>query len=106
MSLISFHDTIAAIATAEGRGALAIVRISGADAIAIVSKVVSEPETLWVARGGTSIYTRINSCTDFNSPSSDRRRGLVGGGVGLSINLQNTTPEPHPLAEEGELIDD
>ena len=61
MSLTSFHDTIAAIATAEGRSALAIVRISGADAIRILSKIVREPEALWAARGGSSIYTTIQN---------------------------------------------
>ncbi|HEX5316127.1 MAG TPA: GTPase, partial [Candidatus Kapabacteria bacterium] len=59
MALTPFHDTISAIATAEGRAALAIVRISGADAIAILSKIVSTPDALWAARGGSSIYTKI-----------------------------------------------
>ena len=61
MSLTTFYDTIAAIATAEGRSALAIVRISGADSIGILSKIVSEPAALWSARGGTSIYTAIQN---------------------------------------------
>ena len=43
MSLTHFHDTIAATSTAEGRAALGIVRISGPNAIKIVSKIVSEP---------------------------------------------------------------
>ena len=59
MSLTQFHDTIAATSTAEGRAALGIVRISGPEAIGIVSKIVSEPENLLVARGGNSIYTSI-----------------------------------------------
>jgi len=59
MSLTQFHDTITAIATAEGRSALAIVRLSGSDTIGILSKIVSDPEALWVARGGSSIYTKI-----------------------------------------------
>ncbi len=59
MPLTLFHDTIVAISTAEGRAALSIVRISGADAIEIVSKIVSEPEALWVARTGSSVYTQI-----------------------------------------------
>ncbi len=59
MSLEQFHDTIAAIATAQGRGALAIVRIAGADALAILSRIVSDPEALLSARGGTAVYTSI-----------------------------------------------
>jgi tRNA modification GTPase len=59
MSLNNYHDTIVAISTAETRSALGIVRISGPDAIRIVANVVSEPESLWVARGGSSVYTTI-----------------------------------------------
>jgi tRNA modification GTPase len=59
MSLTHFLDTIAAASTAEGRSALGIVRVSGPDAIQIVSKIVSEPVNLWAARGGSSVYTRI-----------------------------------------------
>jgi len=59
-----FHDTIAAISTAEARAALAIVRISGDDSIAILSKVIHDPESLWVARGGESIYTELGDIDD------------------------------------------
>jgi tRNA modification GTPase len=69
MSLTLFHDTIAATSTAEGRAALGIVRISGPEAIGIVSKIVSEPELLWVARGGASIYTQVLKDKQ-NGPSS------------------------------------
>ncbi len=61
MSLSHFHDTIVAISTAEARSALGIVRISGPDSIRIVANVVSEPELIWVARGGSSIYTAIKN---------------------------------------------
>ncbi len=57
--LALFHDTIAAISTPEGRSALSIVRISGQDAIGIVSKIVSQPEALWVAQSGKAVYTTI-----------------------------------------------
>ena len=59
--LSQFHDTIAAIATPEGRSALAIIRISGPDAIAVVSNIVSDRDALWTARSGTSIYTTITT---------------------------------------------
>ncbi len=59
MILTPFHDTIAATSTADGRAALGIVRISGQDAFTILSKIISEPELLWVARTGSSIYTKI-----------------------------------------------
>ncbi len=59
MSVSLYHDTIAAISTAEARSALGIVRISGSDAIRVVSKIVSEPELVWVARAGSSIYSSI-----------------------------------------------
>ena len=35
------EDTIAAISTAQGVGAISIIRVSGADAIKIVSKIFS-----------------------------------------------------------------
>jgi tRNA modification GTPase len=57
--LSQYHDTIAAIATPEGRSALAIIRISGPDAIAVVSKIASDRDLLWTARSGTSAYTTI-----------------------------------------------
>ena len=61
MPLALFSDTIAAISTAEGRSALGIIRISGPDAIAIVSRIVQDKEALLVARGGSSIYTHIHT---------------------------------------------
>ncbi len=46
-------DTIAAIATPPGRGALAVIRVSGPDAHLVASRVVSpwkpEPRTSWLA---------------------------------------------------------
>ena len=57
--LSQFHDTIAALATPEGRSALAIIRISGPDAIRMVSKIVRDSESVWVVRSGTSLYTEI-----------------------------------------------
>jgi tRNA modification GTPase len=70
-----FHDTIAAISTAEARAALAIVRISGSDAIAILSRTIRDPESLWIARGGESLYTEIGDIDDivihvFRAPRS------------------------------------
>lgn len=59
MSLALFHDTIVAQSTPNGTGALAIVRVSGSDAIQIVSALLASPEALWVARGGTSVYSDI-----------------------------------------------
>ena len=72
MSLSLFHDTIAAASTAEGRAALGIVRISGSDAIQIVAKIVSEPDNLLVARGGSSIYTKVynNDASNDSHPLS------------------------------------
>ncbi len=42
----SYSDTIAAVATAQGEGGIGIVRISGPEALAIVSKVFSRAEKL------------------------------------------------------------
>ncbi|HET7622939.1 MAG TPA: tRNA uridine-5-carboxymethylaminomethyl(34) synthesis GTPase MnmE [Gemmatimonadaceae bacterium] len=46
-------DTIAALATAIGRGALAVIRVSGPDAYAVAARVLTpwkpEPRTTWLA---------------------------------------------------------
>jgi tRNA modification GTPase len=53
LSLPGGGDTIAALATPAGRGALAVIRVSGPDAHAVASRVVSpwksEPRTSWLA---------------------------------------------------------
>ncbi len=103
MSLTHFHDTIAATSTAEGRAALGIVRISGPNAIKIVSKIVSEPENLLVARGGSSIYTKIYS----PSYEAERnRRGLGGGSPAVGSSVSKLTAPQPPLSLEWGLIDD
>jgi tRNA modification GTPase len=59
MSILFSNDTIVASATPELKSALAIVRISGNDAIRFTSKLLREPEVLWSARSSTSIYSSI-----------------------------------------------
>src|ERR1700689_537995 len=93
MSLSLFHDTIAAISTAEGRAALGIVRISGQSAIHLVSKIVSDPENLLVARTGASIYTEVQN-------PLLKKEWAGGGHVGIK-----TTPQPPPSLGGG-FIDD
>jgi len=58
-SLALFQDTIVAVSTPNGTSALAIIRVSGSDAIRILGKVIKEPERLWVAPGNTTFYTEI-----------------------------------------------
>jgi tRNA modification GTPase len=70
-----FHDTIAALSTPEGRSALAIVRISGPDAIGILAGIVEEPDPLLTARSGSSLYTQFQDIDDvvihvYRSPRS------------------------------------
>ncbi len=72
MSLTHFHDTIAAASTAEGRAALGIVRISGRDAISIVSKIIGDPENLLVTRGGSSIYTSVAQTSVCDPPAESQ----------------------------------
>jgi tRNA modification GTPase len=62
--LAQFQDTIAAIATPEGRSALAIVRLTGDDTIRIVSKIIADPDALLTVRGGHSLYTNIGEIDD------------------------------------------
>src|SRR5579883_297932 len=58
-----FHDTIVAIATPESRSALAIVRISGPDAIGMLGKIVGDSASVFAARGGGAIYTSVVGST-------------------------------------------
>jgi tRNA modification GTPase len=59
MSLATLHDTICALSTTPGKSAIAVMRITGSDAIAISSKIISDPEKLFATRGGSSLYTNI-----------------------------------------------
>ncbi len=59
MSLSLFHDTIAAISTPIGTSALAIVRLSGPDALRITAKVVETPAALLAARSSTAVYANV-----------------------------------------------
>ncbi len=52
-------DTIAAPSTPPGTSALAIVRVSGADAVSIVSKYFSQPEKLLSSAGYQAHYGNI-----------------------------------------------
>jgi tRNA modification GTPase len=80
MALTSHTDTICALSTPPGKSALAMVRMTGTDAIAIAAKIIREPEELFVAQGGATIYTDVLSksgetlddvvVTVFRSPKS------------------------------------
>ncbi len=59
MSILFSSDTIVASATPELKSALAIIRISGNDAIRFTATLLREPEVLWSARSSTSLYTSI-----------------------------------------------
>jgi tRNA modification GTPase len=59
MSLTLFHDTIVAAATPQGRSALAIVRVSGPDAVRIVADLSSRREDLLTLASGRSLHTEI-----------------------------------------------
>ena len=53
-----FQDTIAAIATADAMGAISVIRISGSDAIQIVTDLTGKD--LSDAKGYTIHYATIN----------------------------------------------
>ena len=61
MSLGLFHDTVAAISTPGGTSALAVVRISGPDAIGISGRIIRDKDSLLVCRSSSSVYTEILS---------------------------------------------
>jgi len=59
MSLTTLHDTICALSTPPGKSAIAVMRITGNDAIRIAAKTLSDPGKLFTARGGDSIYVNL-----------------------------------------------
>jgi tRNA modification GTPase len=59
MSLAALHDTICALSTPAGKSAIAVLRLTGMDAIKIAAKNINDPEKLFTARGGDSIYTNV-----------------------------------------------
>lgn len=59
MSLTTLHDTICALSTPPGKSAIAVMRITGIDAIKIAAKCISDPDKLFTTRGGDSLYTNI-----------------------------------------------
>ena len=67
------EDTIAAVATAAGRAAIAIVRVSGADAERICRRVV-QPARGWPVRAREATRCRIH---DVDDPASTIDDGLV-----------------------------
>jgi tRNA modification GTPase len=86
MILRQHTDTIVAAATPSGKSALAITRLSGPDALAIVGRIVSDPLDLYSARGNTCLYTDVLSdgsvlddvvITVFRSPRSFTGEDLI-----------------------------
>ena len=59
MAKIYFDDTIAAIATPVGEGAIAVIRVSGPDAIATLDKLFRGRTSLSDAAGFTAHYGRL-----------------------------------------------
>lgn len=70
MSPFRAHDTIVACATAPGRGAIAIVRLSGRDAVAIARRVLMP----FPAIPRTTTLAELHAC---DAPSQGIDRGLA-----------------------------
>jgi tRNA modification GTPase len=83
-----FSETICAISTSIGRGALSIIRVSGKDALRIVGKIFTPREKLKRAKGDSIVhgwiqYPNIKKSLDevllfvFKSPSSYTGEDMV-----------------------------
>ncbi len=59
MSLATLHDTICALSTPPGKSAIAVMRITGVEAIKIAAKTLSDPDKLFTTRGADSFYTNL-----------------------------------------------
>ena len=67
------EDTIAAVATAQGRAAIAVVRASGADALRICGRIV-EPRGGWPVPAREATRCRIH---DVDDPANTIDEGLI-----------------------------
>ena len=108
---MSSNDTIAAIATASGRGAVAIVRVSGPDAFAIAERIAGRPP-----RPGRISFDRYSSRSAvvdngvtlaFRSPHSYTGEDVVefqchGGSLAPRRLLEAAIAAGARLAERGE----
>jgi len=83
---MSEHDTIAAIATAPGQAAIAMLRISGPEAITILDRIFSAQRPLTDAAPRTALFGRIQTgdevvdevlVTLFRGPASYTGENLV-----------------------------
>lgn len=109
-------DTIAAIATARGRAALSIVRVSGPDATAIVDSCMpgvnlrqTQANTAQFARFGSDPANTLDEVvvTVFHAPRSSTGEDLVeischGGDVASQLILNEVVRAGARLAEPGE----
>lgn len=59
MSLRQHQDTIVAAATPSGKSALALIRVSGPDAINRVASLISDPSKVYVALGRSTVYVDV-----------------------------------------------
>ncbi|MEI8134234.1 MAG: tRNA uridine-5-carboxymethylaminomethyl(34) synthesis GTPase MnmE [bacterium] len=59
MLLERLHDTICALSTPVGKSAISVIRITGNDAIRVASRTLAHPEKIFLARGGTTLYTNL-----------------------------------------------
>jgi tRNA modification GTPase len=108
-----YGDTIAAVATAAGRGAIAVIRVSGADAFAIVSQRVTPwPEshrraTLCSVRGRDGDILDEALVTTFAAPHSYTGEDVVeiathGGVVVPTLVLSSMIASGARMALPGE----
>jgi tRNA modification GTPase len=59
MLLTTFTDTICALSTPAGTSAIASIRLSGMDALSIVTHIVDQPRKILSVLGGRSVYVRL-----------------------------------------------
>lgn len=113
--LISLTDTIAAPATPPGISALSVIRISGRDAIIIVSRLFSQPEKLITAAGYQAVHGYIVDkqepidevmCLVFRTPHSYTGEDMVEisghGNPDLSSAILRLVLRECRMAEPGE----
>jgi tRNA modification GTPase len=76
--MFSTDDTIVAIATPPGRAGLGVIRVSGPDAQAVASRLLTRRNPLRAREATLSHVRDLTGATSVNARSADTRTGVAG----------------------------
>ncbi len=104
--MFSASDTIVAIATPPGRGGIGVVRVSGADALAVVRRLLPVARELEPRRATLTTIVAVSESAAGGDGRGGARVGVVGDAVGpgsadaLDEAVVTYFPSPHSYTGE------